>query len=490
MTEQLHSQRSIHREACAAAVVAVAIAWSAAPALAQDPQAPETVGSIPPQTVAAGQSASLDVTAYFSDPDGDALAYAATVSDVAIATVSVSGNILTIAGGEPGMAVLTVFASDPDGLSATQRAQVMVQAPNQAPESVGTIPDLALAPGQWISLSVSSYFRDPEGEALGFSATTSNSSIAGVTVSGDVVTITQAGTGTVIVNATARDSGGLSVQQSITVAAGPDRVTPAARPEAERPAPVQPQRARPDVPAVDEAGADEQSDVRARQPDPFPPRLLAAFTASTGHTLAQGRSHASAGYLGASPLAHLGGIEDILPVAVQASHGVTDDLTVTAGSGFYYYNTDGGDSDFVPYLAPRIRAWSNERISVAFAGYLGLWLAEETVTYYAGSIGGSMEVMNGLGLHASGGMAGIAATILGETETEQFGVLAVGGDFRVTPEVGLAGEFRRVGIENGSNIVTASLQVLRAAIAGEVGLAYYLEDGAEIRPIVSLAFPF
>ena len=491
MREKRYSQRSIPQRGSAAAVVVLAIVWSAAPAVAQDPRAPEAVGSIPAQTIAAGQSASLNLTPYFSDPDGDALAYAATVSDVAIATVSVSGNILTIAGVEPGMAVVTVFASDPGGLSATQRTEVTVEAPNRAPEPVGTIPGQSLTPGQWASISLSSYFRDPEGGTLSFSASTSNAAVANVAVSGDVVTITHAGTGTAIVNAVARDPGGLSVQQGITVAGGSDQVTPApTQPEAERPEPVQPQRARPGVPTVDEAGAGAQSAAEARQPDPFPPRLLAGFVASTGYTLAQGRGHVSAGYLGASPLAQFGELGDVWPGVAQASYGVTDDLTVTAGSGFFYYNVGSGDSDLFPYFAPKFRAWSNEQVSVAVEGYAGLWLAEETVTYYAGSVAGSIAVDDALGLHASGGVLGVSATIFGETITEQFGVFAVGGDFRVTSELRLAGEFRRVGIEDGSNIITAGLRFLGSAIGGEAGLAYYLEDEAEIRPIVSVAYRF
>ena len=501
MKEQRYSQRSIPQRVSAAAVVVLAIAWSAVPAVAQDPRAPEAVASIPAQTIAAGQSASLDVTSYFSDPDGDALAYAATVSDVAIATVSVSGNILTIAGVGPGMAVVTVFASDPGGLSATQGTQVTVEAPNRAPEPVGTIPGQSLTPGQWLSISLSSYFRDPEGNALSFSASTSNAAVATVAVSGNVVTITHAGTGTAIVNAVARDPGGLSVQQSITVAGGSDQVTPApAPPEAERPEPVQPeratpeptqpQRAQPGVPAVDEADAGAQSADEARQPDPFPPRLLAGFVASTGYTLAQGRGHVSVGYMGASPLTQFAEIGDVIPGVGQASYGVTDDLTVTAGSGFFYYNVGSGDSDLFPYFAPKFRAWNTEQISVAVEGYVGLWLAEETVTYYAGSVAGSIAVDGGLSLHASGGVLGISATIFGETITEQIGVFALGGDFRVTPELGLAGEFRRVGIEDGTNIVTAGLRFLKAGIAGETGLAYYLDDQAEIRPIVSVAYRF
>jgi len=470
-------------------------------ALAQDPRAPEAVGSIPDQTISAGESASVDLTSFFRDADGDALAYAATASDVAIAAVSVSGSILTIAGVAPGTVVVTVFASDPGGLSATQRTQVTVAAPNRAPEPVGTIPRQSLAPGQWVSISVSSYFRDPDGETLSFSATTSDAGVAGVEVSGDIVTITQAGTGTAIVNAVARDPGGLSVQQSITVAAGSGQAAPApVQPEAERPEPVEPERAQPEppqppraqpgAPTGDEAGAGAQSAAEPRQPAPFPPRLLAGFVESTGYTLAQGRGHVSAGYLGANPLAQLAELGDFIPGAAQASYGVTDDLTLTAGSGFFYYNVGGGDSDLFPYFAPKFRAWHNDQVSVAVTGYLGLWLAEETVTYYGGSAAASMAVNDALSLHASGGVLGISATIFGETLNEQIGVAAVGVGFNVTPELGLAGEFRRVGFEDGTNILTGGLRFLQAFIAGEVGLAYHLEDEAEMRPIVSLAYRF
>lgn len=231
------------------------------------------------------------------------------MSNAAVATVSVSENILTVAGVAAGTVVVTVLASDPGGLSATQRTEVTVEAPNRAPEPVGTIPGQSLAPGQWISISVSSYFSDPEGDVLSFSATTSDAAIAGVAVSGDIVTITQAGAGTVIVNAVARDPGGLSVQQSIPVAAGSNQSArdPApptdeqferAPPEPPQLPPTQPQR-----PAAAPAGTPGQQDARVQLSDPFPPRLLTGFVEPTGYTLQQGRGQASAGYLGASPLA-------------------------------------------------------------------------------------------------------------------------------------------------------------------------------------------
>lgn len=486
MNRQRHHRRSNPQRVPVAAAVVLAIAWAAAPAKAQDPRAPEAVGSIPAQVIAAGQSASLDLTPYFSDPDGDALAYAVTISDDAVAAVSVSGNVLTIAGVGPGTAVATVFASDPGGLAASQRTQITVEAPNRAPEIVGMIPAQSLTMGQWVSLSVSSYFRDPEGGGLRFSATSSNEAVATVAVVGDIVTITNTGTGTAVVNAIARDPDGLSVQQSIMVAGGSAQVIPApAQPGRAPPEPPVSGQARPGVPDMDEADTDE-----ARQLDPFPPRMLTGFVGSTGYTLAKGRGQASAGYLGASPVAQLGDIDDAIPGIGQVSYGVTDDLTVTAGSGFFYLE---GDSDAFPYLVPKYRAYEDERVSVAVEGYLGFWLAGETITYYAGSVAGSLAVDRRINLHVSGGAGGVSVTVLGESLNEYYGVVAAGGDYRVTSELTVAGEFRRVGVEEGSDgvsIATAALRFLRAGVGGEAGVAYYFEDAAEIRPVVSLAYRF
>ncbi|MDE2783559.1 MAG: hypothetical protein OXK77_11430 [Gemmatimonadota bacterium] len=473
----------------------LATGWRATAAMAQDPRAPEAVGSIPAQTIAGGQSASLDLTAFFADADGDALVYAATVSDIAVATVSVSGAILTIAGVATGTAVVTVFASDPGGLSATQRAQVTVEAPNEAPGLVGTIPGQALAPGQWIAISVSSYFNDPEGDVLVFSATASNEAVASVAVAGDVVTITRVGTGTAIVTAVARDPEGLGVQQSITVGAIADQVAPGpGQPGGDPPRAPQPERPQAGPPMGGGAVVADRGAYAARQPDPFPPRLLAGFVASTGYTLASGRGNASAGYMGASPVAHVGEFGDVVPSVGEVSYGVTDDLTVAAGSGFLYYNVDGGSSDVFPYFAPKFRVWNNAQISVAVGGYAASLIAEETLNYYGASVAGSVQLNGNLTLHASGGMVGISAMVLGETHSDQFGILAAGGDFRVTPRLGLAGEFRRVGMADGTSIVTGALRFFQGTIAGEAGAAYYLvrtnEPRAEVRPVVSVAYRF
>ena len=81
---------------------------------------PVAVGSIAALTVAVDSAAAVDVAGYFSDPDGDALAYAAASSDTGRATVTMAGSVLTVAGVAKGEATVTVTASDGGGASAQQ----------------------------------------------------------------------------------------------------------------------------------------------------------------------------------------------------------------------------------------------------------------------------------------------------------------------------------------------------------------------------------
>ena len=93
-------------------------------------RAPVAVGTIPGQTLTEGGGArTVDVSANFRDPDGDALTYAASSSRPGIVRVTVSGSRLTLTPEGAGSATVTVTATDPAGLSATQRFGVSVSAP-------------------------------------------------------------------------------------------------------------------------------------------------------------------------------------------------------------------------------------------------------------------------------------------------------------------------------------------------------------------------
>ena len=178
---------------------------------------PETVGTIPDQTVEVDETTTVDLTSFFKDPDGDPLTYAVASSRSAVARGSVSGSTLTVSAVAPGTATLTVTARDNDGASVTQRFDVTVPQPNRAPRPVGTIPAQTLAPGGRTTIDASRYFSDPDRDALRYTATSSNSGVATASVSGSTVTITAVATGSATITVTARDPEGLTAAQPARV---------------------------------------------------------------------------------------------------------------------------------------------------------------------------------------------------------------------------------------------------------------------------------
>ena len=159
----------------------------------------------------------LEVSGYFRDPDGDALTYTAATSNAGVASVSISGSSLTVVGVGEGRATVTVTAADPGGLTAAQSAAVAVQRPNRAPEPAGSIPAQSLAPGRTVTVDVSGYFRDPDGDQLTYTAATSNAGVASVAISGSSLTVTGVAEGRATVTVTAADPGGLTAAQSAAV---------------------------------------------------------------------------------------------------------------------------------------------------------------------------------------------------------------------------------------------------------------------------------
>jgi hypothetical protein len=94
-----------------------------------EPQAnrpPKAVGSIPAQEVAATDTARVDLSSYFDDPDGDQLTYNALSYDRTVADASVAGATLLVLAKTRGKTVMLVNAIDPDGLKASQNMDVTV----------------------------------------------------------------------------------------------------------------------------------------------------------------------------------------------------------------------------------------------------------------------------------------------------------------------------------------------------------------------------
>lgn len=171
-------------------------------------RAPEPTASIPGQTLNVGDTATLDLSSYFTDADGDSLSYAAASSDAAVVSVSVSGATLTIAGVAAGSASVTATATDPAGLIAAQTFRATV--PNRPPEAAGAIAELTVLVGDTARLDAGAFFIDPDGDALSYEASSSDSAVAAVSVSGSEVTIGGVSGGSATIEVTATDPAGLS----------------------------------------------------------------------------------------------------------------------------------------------------------------------------------------------------------------------------------------------------------------------------------------
>ena len=129
-------------------------------------RAPFSVGSITDLGLTAGgESVTVDAAPYFSDPDGDDLAYGASSSSGRIATATVSGSVVTVAPVAEGTATITVTANDPGGLTAEQTFNATVS-PEEAADLVVESP------------AVDDANPDPGG-SITFSATVRNRGDAG-----------------------------------------------------------------------------------------------------------------------------------------------------------------------------------------------------------------------------------------------------------------------------------------------------------------------
>ena len=181
-------------------------------------RAPQTRGTMPNVTVPVERTATVQASQYFLEPDGEALTYTASSSDGDVASVSVAGSTVTVTGRATGRATITITASDPGGLSANQSFRLTV--PNRPPAAVGAIGAQTIELGGSVTIDVARSFSDPDGDALTYSATSSNSSVARSSVSGSTVTITGASAGRATITVTARDPGGLSATQRISVTVG------------------------------------------------------------------------------------------------------------------------------------------------------------------------------------------------------------------------------------------------------------------------------
>ena len=182
-------------------------------------QSPETRGRIPTASLFVGDTLVVDVSRWFSDPDGDTLAYAAATSDRAIATSAAAGGMITVIGVARGTGTVMVTVTDPDGLSASQSFQAHI--PNRPPRAGPRLPAIDITLGYPAELNASPYFADPDGDTLTYTATTSDPSVATASAAGATITVTAVASGTATLTVTAHDPEGQEVSQGTGITARP-----------------------------------------------------------------------------------------------------------------------------------------------------------------------------------------------------------------------------------------------------------------------------
>ncbi len=156
-------------------------------------------------------SLTLDLSAYFNDPDGDPLTFTAESADPGVARITVSGNTAAIHAVVAGSTGMTVTATDPGGLSTSQAFTTTV--PNRGPRVAIALPEVETVVGEPVTVDLAGVFTDLDRDPLTIAAESSDTTVATVTVAGDSVTVTPIAPGTATITVTASDPGGLTATQ-------------------------------------------------------------------------------------------------------------------------------------------------------------------------------------------------------------------------------------------------------------------------------------
>ena len=89
-------------------------------------QPPVIVQPLPALGLTTGQVHQIDLSGYFSDPEGGDLTFSVSTANTLVAVGAVSGSTLTVVGVTVGSTTLTVTAMDSDGGEAQQEIPVVV----------------------------------------------------------------------------------------------------------------------------------------------------------------------------------------------------------------------------------------------------------------------------------------------------------------------------------------------------------------------------
>ena len=171
-------------------------------------RAPVVADSIPDAETFKGDTLRLDLSAHFSDPDGDSLSFAAETSDEAVATVAVSGDTLALVAVGAGGATITATAGDSDGLEVSQDFMVTITVKIT---SVVVAPDSLTLTALEEMVQLSAKVFEASGDAVPEAAVSWSSEDIAVATVDDEGVVTATGRGETTIAAAAGGVSGLAV---------------------------------------------------------------------------------------------------------------------------------------------------------------------------------------------------------------------------------------------------------------------------------------
>ena len=178
-------------------------------------RSPTLADSIAAQEQDKGDTVTIDLDMHFEDPDEDQLTYTAESSNELLLTVAIAGADLSLAALRPGELTVSVEATDPEGLSASQEVSVTVVGANEAPMVAEELEDVSFEQAEYADFELGSYFSDPDGDPLTYSAVANDTTVVEVEIVDDSMRVSALAPEETTVEVTATDPSGLSVSQEL-----------------------------------------------------------------------------------------------------------------------------------------------------------------------------------------------------------------------------------------------------------------------------------
>ncbi|MFQ5651787.1 MAG: FlgD immunoglobulin-like domain containing protein, partial [bacterium] len=182
-------------------------------------RSPEVTHPIPDTTlVLSGLAFEMDLHDFFFDPDGDDVEFSATSSNEDVVQAAVEGSKLSLMTISVGISDITVRARDATHPEVSDTFRVTVTLANRSPEVTHPIPDTTLSLGGPVAeFDLAAVFQDPEADELVFGATSVDTNIVAVALSGVILQTMPQAPGRSTVTVTASDKINPEVALTFTV---------------------------------------------------------------------------------------------------------------------------------------------------------------------------------------------------------------------------------------------------------------------------------